>query len=66
LFFLFDLLGQEYKQVLIHFLVQMKTLKNPYEINWPLAKHFDYFRFDYGIFKAFQSGERRQFPVAVA
>ena len=39
---LFDLtfsfrLGQKYKHIFICFLVQMKTLKSPFKINWPLA-----------------------------
>ena len=42
LHYFFDLtsfyrLGQKYKNILVHFLVQMKTLKIPFEINWPLT-----------------------------
>ena len=42
LHYLFDLtsfyrLGQKYKNVFVRFLVQMKTLKSPFEINWPLT-----------------------------
>ena len=42
LHYFFDLtsfyrLGQKYKNIFVRFLVQMKTLKNPFEINWPLG-----------------------------
>ena len=42
LHYFFDLtsfyrLGQKYKTIFVRFLVQMKTLKNPFEINWPLG-----------------------------
>ena len=42
LHYFFDLtsfyrLGQKYKNIFVHFLVQMKTLKSPFEINWPLV-----------------------------
>ena len=30
-------LGQKYKNIFVPFLVQMKTLKSPFEINWPLV-----------------------------
>ena len=30
-------LGQKYKNIFVGFLVQMKTLKFAFEINWPLA-----------------------------
>jgi hypothetical protein len=33
-------LGQKYENIFVHFLVQMKTLKSPFEINWPLGWHF--------------------------
>ena len=29
--------GQKYKNIFVHFLEQMKTLKSPFEINWPLV-----------------------------
>ena len=32
----FYMLGQKYENVFVRFLVQMKTLKSPFEINWPL------------------------------
>ena len=43
LHYFFDLtpfyrLGQKYKNIFVHLLVQMKTLKSPFEINWPLTK----------------------------
>ena len=31
-------LGQQYKNIFIRFLVQIKTLKSASEINWPLAR----------------------------
>ena len=31
-------LGQKYKNIYVRFLVQMKTLKSPFEINWPLVR----------------------------
>ena len=42
LHYFFDLtsfyrLGQKYKNIFVRFLVQMKTLKSPFEINWPLV-----------------------------
>ena len=40
LFFLiwpfFQRLGQKYKNIYVRFVLQMKTLKSPFEINWPL------------------------------
>ena len=30
------MLGQKYKNIFVGFLVQMKTLKFAFEINWPL------------------------------
>ena len=30
-------LGQKYKNILVHILVKLKTLKSPFEINWPLV-----------------------------
>ena len=32
-------LGQKYKNIFVGFLVQMKTLKFAFEINWPLAPY---------------------------
>ena len=32
-------LGQKYKIIFVGFLVQMKTFKSAFEINWPLPKH---------------------------
>ena len=37
-FDLFLLARPEVQTIFVHFLVQMKTLKSPFEINWPLAK----------------------------
>ena len=34
-------LGQNYRNIYVRFLVQMKTQKNPFEINWPLGMYFD-------------------------
>ena len=31
------MLGQKNKNIFVRFLVQMKTLKSPFEINWPLV-----------------------------
>ena len=30
-------LGQKYKNILVHILVKLKTLKSPFEFNWPLV-----------------------------
>ena len=32
--------AQKYRNIFVHFLVQMKTLKSASEINWPLASHY--------------------------
>ena len=34
-------LGQKYKNIFVHFLVQMKTLKSPFEIHWPLPCFYE-------------------------
>ena len=34
--------GQKYKNIFIHFLAQMKTLKFAFEIYWPLHKEITY------------------------
>ena len=34
---LFWWLGKKYKNIFVQILVQMKTLKSPFEINWPLT-----------------------------
>ena len=36
-FLVFMKLGQKYKNIFVGFLVQMKTLRFAFEINWPLA-----------------------------
>ena len=35
-------LGQKYENIFVRFLVQMKTLKSLFEINWPMGKIYPY------------------------
>ena len=39
-------LGQKYKNIFVHFLVQMKTLKFAFEIYWPLVQCKEEIRFN--------------------
>ena len=34
-----SILGQKYKNIFVHFLVQMKTVEFAFEINWPLQSN---------------------------
>ena len=55
LHFFFDLTsfyrqGQKYNNIFVHFLVQMKTWKSPFEINWRLPISSNVFRWTMSIF----------------